>query len=92
MFFPYLINEYNNIFDFHNYQLAKQCDGNPRDSNCCSNSNPCGYGEGDCDKDSHCRGFLKCGTNNCKNHFSLSGSNWKSYDDCCMIGNLKFSI
>ena len=36
----------------------------------------CGAGEGDCDSDSHCRGQLKCGTNNCP-------PQWSTGSDCC---------
>ena len=38
-------------------------------------------GEGDCDADEHCRGSLKCGTNNC------AGSNFDQTDDCCFDPN-----
>merc|ERR1712215_339102 len=47
---------------------------------CCTSSNPCGEGEGDCDKNHDCKGKLLCGINNCKRSkyptFSKS-------DDCC---------
>ena len=32
---------------------------------CCTRERPCGLGEGDCDRDSDCRGGLKCGYGNC---------------------------
>ena len=32
---------------------------------CCTSSNPCGVGEGDCDNDNECQSGLKCGTDNC---------------------------
>jgi len=50
------------------------------DKSCCTSSNPCGEGEGDCDKNHDCKGKLLCGINNCKRSkyptFSKS-------DDCC---------
>jgi len=41
---------------------------------CCTDDNPCGKGDGDCDYDSHCARDLVCGNSNCK----FSGG-----DDCC---------
>ena len=61
-----------------------QCNGVPTTGwSCCSNSNQCNAGGGDCDLDSHCSGSLTCGNNNCRNDFSSSGSNWASSADCC---------
>ena len=40
----------------------------------CSRQFPCGTGEGDCDTDFDCKGYLICGVNNCKNKFSRNGS------------------
>merc|ERR1712110_803879 len=48
---------------------------------CCSSSNQCGVGEGDCDKDSDCSGSLKCGTNNCD-----ASLGFRSGYDCCESG------
>jgi len=47
---------------------------------CCSNSQPCGLGEGDCDNDSDCEGDLVCGQNNCGPPHSLVSSE----ADCCI--------
>ena len=56
-----------------------KCDGNQENMwSCCTNSDPCQENEGDCDKDSHCNGDLKCGKNNC-----LGGSNLYEFADCC---------
>ena len=61
-----------------------QCNGIPTtDWSCCSNSNQCNKGRGDCDLDSHCAGRLTCGNNNCHNDFSSAASNWASSADCC---------
>merc|ERR1719481_35090 len=50
------------------------------DNSCCTSSNPCGEGDGDCDKNHDCKEKLLCGSNNCKRSkyptFSKS-------DDCC---------
>jgi len=61
-----------------------RCSGVPyTDWSCCTNSEPCDVGGGDCDSDSHCMAGLKCGNNNCKRDFSSSGSNWARSADCC---------
>ena len=45
---------------------------------CCSISNPCFEGQGDCDDDSECLGNLVCGSENCDNSKFPSIST-----DCC---------
>jgi len=45
---------------------------------CCTYANQCSKGEGDCDWDYHCKGSMKCGSNNC--HKSLGYPSWA---DCC---------
>ena len=42
-----------------------RCDPKNNHWSCCSDTTPCGVGEGDCDRDSHCAGDLKCGKDNC---------------------------
>ena len=60
------------------------CNGIPTTGwSCCSSSNQCKAGEGDCDSDADCAGGLTCGNNNCRHDFSLLGSNWASSADCC---------
>ena len=59
------------------------CDASNSDYGCCTSSNPCGVGEGDCDSDSECNADLICGLDNC--HSLDSG--WAASDyDCCMEG------
>ena len=41
-----------------------RCDPKKNHWSCCSDTTPCGIGEGDCDRDSHCAGDLKCGQDN----------------------------
>ena len=53
------------------------------DSSQCSRQFPCGSGEGDCDTDLDCKGYLICGVNNCVKEFPLNGTIWNWYDDCC---------
>ena len=60
---------------------ALRCDG--QDDGCCTSDNPCEFGEGDCDRDSHCKGGNTCGTDNCW---------WGDYDDCCEGGKFSISI
>ena len=50
---------------------------------CCSTSNQCGEGQGDCDKDSECLGNLVCGRDNCDK--SKFPDNDKT--DCCRKGS-----
>ena len=47
---------------------------------CCSDSQPCGLGGGDCDVDQDCQGDLVCGTDNCGPPHSLVSSS----ADCCV--------
>ena len=47
---------------------------------CCTSSDPCGAGEGDCDKDADCIGSLRCGVDNCDASLGFPGSY-----DCCYI-------
>ena len=55
-----------------------KCRGRFAIADCCSSTNKCEVGEGDCDSDSDCHDGLKCGTKNCD--YSL-GYHY-SYD-CC---------
>ena len=50
------------------------CNG---DDTCCTSSNQCDIGEGDCDKDLDCIGNLFCGKDNCV------GDTFEEDDDCC---------
>ena len=52
----------------------KQCSGG---DDCCSYSDPCLEGEGDCENDDHCATGLRCGDNNC------DGDSFDGDDDCC---------
>jgi len=52
---------------------------------CCSSSNQCSIGKGDCDNDSECSGNLVCSTDNCGSNFP-NGTNEKGefhQQDCC---------
>merc|ERR550519_2046997 len=50
---------------------------------CCTTSNQCGAGEGDCDSDDQCLGDLTCGKDNCNREGFPS---FDSTDDCCQRG------
>ena len=65
-------------FCFYLFTLAVDCTASaPKDWSCCNKkSEKCGEKEGDCDKDSHCKSGLKCGTDNCPSGFP-------SIYDCC---------
>ena len=61
--------------------IEKVCDGigynyEPYFRSCCTISNQCGIGQGDCDFDNQCSGDLVCGHNNCPSHFP-------QHADCC---------
>jgi len=63
------------------------CGANADDiASCCTSSNKCGIGEGDCDKDADCMSGLKCGEgtpghdNNCLPDFG-----WGARSDCCYV-------
>jgi len=60
------------------------CLGQSGDSSCCTDDNPCGVGQGDCDRNSHCKPGLRCDdtANNCKD-FRDDVSIWA---DCCIAG------
>ena len=47
-------------------------------STCCSENNQCAEGEGDCDSDSDCKGFLRCGKSNCN-----PAKGFPEDADCC---------
>ena len=47
-------------------------------SSCCSSSNQCLEGEGDCDDSNDCIGNLQCGHNNCDKRLGFN-----SHSDCC---------
>ena len=58
------------------------CDGSQPNINnmysCCTSSEPCAEGHGDCDSDLDCQGNLLCGFDNCVG-FSRSDA------DCCFM-------
>ena len=67
-----------------NISSATRCNGVPRTNwSCCTHTEPCDAGGGDCDRDSDCLGSLKCGNNNCHSDFATDGSNWNTIADCC---------
>merc|ERR1719447_2790095 len=62
---------------------GKECagDGDYYDiAECCSSSEPCGLGSGDCDDADDCAGDLICGYNNCGSAHSAMGGE----ADCCI--------
>ncbi len=68
------------------------------DNECCSSSNQCSMGEGDCDSNSECAGELVCGNDNCgaikemvlsqmpvgsPQRAEYEKSGFSATDDCC---------
>ena len=61
--------------------VTSDCDASKDDGSCCTPSNPCALGQGDCDDDDDCAGYLVCGTDNCQSEFD---SAWPgTATDCC---------
>jgi len=58
------------------------CDGrnSGNTDSCCTSSNKCGVGQGDCDGDWGCQTGLKCGVDNCLRDF---GWGPRAAHDCC---------
>merc|ERR1711970_1264482 len=61
----------------HQLAAGQKCLGG---DSCCTAANPCGLGEGDCDRDDQCSGNLTCGIDNCDRK---SMPSFDSTDDCC---------
>jgi len=62
-----------------------KCTGGYTDWSCCSETNKCSVGRGDCDSDSHCQAGLKCGKDNCvKFSYDFPCSGY----DCCYDPNV----
>ena len=62
---------------------CKSCQDCWGGDSCCTSSNTCKEGEGDCDLDSDCAGVLVCGTDNCRNGPLGYLGGYDSTDDCC---------
>ena len=74
----YLFNQIS-FFFIANYD--NQCSGGSGTNHgCCSITNKCDLGGGDCDNDSDCKENLICGINNCKRDFSSNYTTWNWYD------------
>ena len=54
---------------------------------CCTSSNQCREGEGDCDSDDECLGNLKCGQGNGLDDNCDASSGFGQFDDCCYAPN-----
>ena len=77
------IRALNDIYPGNNNEnppTTRVCDKDDNDSgNCCTQTQSCNEGQGDCDSHSDCLQGLKCGRNNCKSDF-----NWGHESmDCC---------
>ena len=53
---------------------------------CCTSSNQCGAGEGDCDSDADCSGNLKCGQGSGKDDNCDTTLGFPATYDCCYPG------
>jgi len=65
--------EYQTCYLPHIDASSLRCQGS--DDGCCTERNPCGLGDGDCDNDDQCAPGLYCANDNCA---------WGKNDDCCM--------
>ena len=59
---------------------VSDCYKGKTDRDCCSSSNKCGVGGGDCDSDSDCKSGHVCGSNNCRDYNKKADRT----ADCCM--------
>ena len=59
---------------------SETCGNAVSDPACCTITNPCTLGDGDCDSDSHCNSGFTCGTDNC-------GPFFPSGFDCCELSD-----
>ena len=59
---------------------------------CCTSTNQCGIGEGDCDVDSHCSENLKCGTDNCDTTLGFPSAYDCCYDPATTQGNTALTL
>jgi hypothetical protein len=59
------------------------CSNGSGGANCCTSSNQCGEGEGDCDSDAECIGSLKCGQGNGLNDNCDNSLGFPANYDCC---------
>jgi len=68
---------------------GSSCTGYPSTNwGCCSSSEPCSVGQGDCDNDGDCAGALVCGFDNCRE--GINGINyWHKNADCCVATTCK---
>ena len=70
------------IFSYRTWEIVHPTGchiGRNEGSNCCSSSNQCLEGEGNCDDNDDCIGNLQCGQNNCDKGLGLFDSD----SDCC---------
>ena len=81
---------------YHIPAAPSACAGSPVESgcndgdggwSCCSISNQCGVGEGDCDNDNECLGNLKCGQGNGLDDNCDTSLGFGSNYDCCYDPN-----
>ncbi|XP_023328891.1 latent-transforming growth factor beta-binding protein 4 [Eurytemora carolleeae] len=57
-----------------------ECLGRSSDATCCTKTELCDYGEGDCDSDADCKPGLTCGTDNCIQFYAGAVASY----DCCI--------
>ena len=69
-------------FDFFSLSLLEDKSCNGKD-NCCTSSNPCAIGDGDCNEHTDCAEGLFCGDNNCAGSGLWGNGGFSYLDDCC---------
>jgi len=72
-----------NVYKYLDVYYLCLCNATPAAVNCCTSTNKCGVGEGDCDFNSDCQPGLSCGSNNCR-QFHPAAPSWA---DCCWDPN-----
>merc|ERR1711874_249205 len=76
------IRQGENFFDKTIKVEVDRCSGQ---TDCCTSSDPCGTGEGECKSDSDCETGLMCGYHNCKKRSQW----WDRNKNCCTKKNDK---
>ena len=61
----------------------------PHQATCCTATQPCGEGGGDCDQDVDCGAGLVCGTDNCR---QFNKQAHKDYDCCAKAGRVHIEL
>ena len=80
------------LSSLHNISVYPGTHGCVGGDDCCSDELQCDIGEGNCKQDSHCKGDLVCGDNNCLTNslnFGLPPESFEYNDNCCEVKEIE---